>query len=516
MSTKQTFPGARVRVLVFIVAYHAESTVRKVLERIPSKLAEHDISVLIIDDASTDGTFTESEAVRLLGAFPFPLIVLKNPINQGYGGNQKLGYRYAIDHGFDIVALVHGDGQYAPEALPDLLQPLIQGDADAVFGSRMLQPLAALKGGMPLYKYIGNKVLTCYENTLLGTSLSEFHSGYRLYSVAALRSVPFELNSNVFHFDTEIIIQFLFAGFRIKEVSIPTYYGDEICRVNGIRYAWDCVRAVTAAYLQRFHLLYRRNFDVQTNRPPTNSHYQPKLDADSSHTRALAAVGAGKRVVDLGCGPGVLAEALKGRNCHLTGVDRFSPAPERRHLFDHFVVGDLEDGLGPVDLGAADTVLLLDVIEHLKSPEKLCADLHDSLQANLGARVVVTTPNVAFWVVRLMLLVGQFNYGQRGILDMTHCKLFTFGSARRFFRENNFAIESCAGIPPPITLALGGGRFSRTLSWAHGILTRLLPGMFAYQIFLTLRPLPTVGSLLRLTQVHSETLRATPSTESPQ
>ena len=147
-----------------------------------------------------------------------PVTVLYNARNQGYGGNQKLGYAYAIRHGFDFVVLLHGDGQYAPESIPDLLQPLLDGAADAVFGSRMLVAGAARRGGMPLYKYVGNRILTWFQNRMLGAHLSEFHSGFRAYRVSALAALPFERNSNVFHFDTEIIIQFLMAGFRVAEV----------------------------------------------------------------------------------------------------------------------------------------------------------------------------------------------------------------------------------------------------------------------------------------------------------
>src|SRR5215468_3359034 len=116
------------------------------------------------------------------------------------------------------------------------MAPLREGRADAVFGSRMIEAFAALRGGMPLYKYVGNRILTMTQNLLLGTKFSEFHSGYRIYSVKALERIPFVLNSNDFHFDTEIILQLLNGCFRIVELSIPTYYGDEICRVNGIAY----------------------------------------------------------------------------------------------------------------------------------------------------------------------------------------------------------------------------------------------------------------------------------------
>src|SRR6516164_4607025 len=142
---------SRRRVLVFIVAYNAEKTISEVVRRIPADLAAtYDLEVLIIDDASRDATFVESHSVSKAGYLPFPVRVLFNPVNQGYGGNQKLGYHYAIEKGFDFVALLHGDGQYAPECLPQLFEPLRQGEADAVMGSRMLPSGGgALKGGMP-------------------------------------------------------------------------------------------------------------------------------------------------------------------------------------------------------------------------------------------------------------------------------------------------------------------------------------------------------------------------------
>ena len=195
------------RVLIFIVAYNAERTIQDVVIRIPSSLAAYEPEILIIDDSSPDQTFERAHDLERTGQSPFPLTVLHNPVNQGYGGNQKIGFSYAIQGGFDIVALVHGDGQYKPECLPNLLQPLVEEKADAVFGSRMMTRFSALQGGMPLYKYVGNRILTWIQNFLLNTTLTEFHSGYRLYSVSALKRIPFERNTNDFHFDTEIIIQ---------------------------------------------------------------------------------------------------------------------------------------------------------------------------------------------------------------------------------------------------------------------------------------------------------------------
>src|SRR5439155_11611535 len=226
-----------------------------VLSRIPEELRCKNVEVLIIDDSSKDDTFGAG-LKHEDPASDFKITVLRTPVNQGYGGNQKLGYRYAIDNGFDIVALVHGDGQYAPEKLPNLLEPLLRNEADAVFGSRMIDKEAARRGGMPAYKWIGNQMLTRFQNRVLGTQLSEFHSGYRLYSTTALAQVPFEKNTNDFHFDTEIIIQLVLKKLRIVELPIPTYYGNEICHVNGLRYAWNVVKAMLRARLHEMNLFF--------------------------------------------------------------------------------------------------------------------------------------------------------------------------------------------------------------------------------------------------------------------
>ena len=144
---------------------------------------------------------------------------------------------------------------------------------------------------------------------VLRSSLAEFHTGYKAYTTASLRRIPFELNSNVFHFDTEIIIQFLRSRARITEVAIPTHYGNEICRVDGVRYAMDVVNASTVALLQDYGLVYRRNFDVQSI-TDDNQHYLPKTSFVSTHSAAIAAVPAGATVIDLGCGPGHLCGPL--------------------------------------------------------------------------------------------------------------------------------------------------------------------------------------------------------------
>lgn len=228
------------RIGIFIIAYNAVNHLIRTISRIPPDVYAAVDEIFVIDDCSTDNSYYAALGYKHDQKID-KLTVHRNEKNQGYGGNQKVGYCYAIDRGFDIVALVHGDGQYAPEALPILLEPLVKGEADMVFGSRMSTPGDALRGGMPLYKFFGNRILTTVQNRFSGLQLSEYHSGYRLYSTAALRKVPFESFTNTWHFDTQIILAMAERNMRILERPIPTYYGDEICHVNGIPYALNCI-----------------------------------------------------------------------------------------------------------------------------------------------------------------------------------------------------------------------------------------------------------------------------------
>ena len=226
---------------ILVVAYEASSTLEAVLNRIPDGFRSQINVILVCDDASSDDTY--QIGMRVKQSRPdLPIEVIRRPVNLGYGGNQKAGYRWMIDHGLDVVVLLHGDGQYAPEYLPQMVEPIVSGRADVVFGSRMLQRGAALTGGMPKYKFVGNKVLTFLQNLLAGVRLSEWHSGYRAYAIRSLSGVGFELNADYYDFDTQIILQMIETRQRIVEIPIPTFYGDELSRVNGIRYGWRILR----------------------------------------------------------------------------------------------------------------------------------------------------------------------------------------------------------------------------------------------------------------------------------
>jgi glycosyltransferase involved in cell wall biosynthesis len=491
-----TTPATRKRLLVFVIAYRAEKTLTWVLSRIPSTIFETlDCEILVVDDASTDRTFEIGHEWK--EAHPEIVVtVLRNDYNQGYGGNQKVGYTYAIENEFDFVAMVHGDGQYAPEELPRLMEPLTQGEADVVLGSRMMTKGAALKGGMPIYKYVGNRILTSLQNLLLQAKLTEYHSGYRLFAVAMLKTRPFRLNSNDFHFDTEILIQILNGGFRISELPIPTYYGDEICYVDGIKYAKEVMHATLRNTAHRMGLLYQRRFDVGV---ADNRHYELKLGYASSHSWALAAVPRDGTVIDIGAGPGGMARELVKKGCTVAVVDQFSPGLPVGEI--RIFRQDLDAPL-TFDVGPYKYILLLDVIEHLHLPE----DFLERLRAQFTHEpktLVLTTANVAFIVQRLMLLAGQFNYGKSGILDRTHTRLLSFRSTRHLLRDSGFRIKSMRGVPAPFPKVLGDGSLGRFAVKANLALIKISKTLFSYQIYVEAETTPDVRFVLRDTQEKS-------------
>lgn len=485
------------RLLIFIVAYNAEKHISKVLDRIHRSIFEdYDYEILIIDDHSADRTFEVAREYRRSNP-DLNITVLFNPDNQGYGGNQKLGYRYAIINGFDYVVLLHGDGQYAPEFLDKMVEPLKDGGHQAVFGSRMLRKKDALKGGMPLYKFVGNIILTRLQNLILGAGLSEFHSGYRAYSVEALSGLPIERNSNDFEFDTQIIIQLLLARMQIAEIPIPTFYGDEICHVNGIRYAWNVLVASVQSKLHRLNLFYKMEYDIDSGKIP----YTLKLGYTSSHTMALDRVPDNSKVLDLGAGPGLMAGELLKKGCEITGLDIYDQ--EENINFNNYIKGNLNAPDFKLQIGDYDVILMLDVIEHVDDPELLMDYIRKHIHPSRKPLILLTTPNIAFFITRLQLFFGNFNYGKKGILDRTHKRLFTFGTLKKLCNQTGYKLKKTRGIPAPYPEAIGHNWISILLLSLNKGLIRISKRLFSYQIYAELQPTPVVENLLRYSIEHS-------------
>ena len=241
------------KVLVVMPAFNAARTLAQTWSRIPLEVVDQ---VLLVDDSSKDDTLriaSELPSVRTIGL----------PHNVGYGGNQKVCYLEAIRLEADLVVMVHPDGQYDPKLIPDLIAPIVHGEADIVLGSRMLVPGAARRGRMPLYRFVANKVLTAIENRAMGTRLSELHTGYRAYSSAFLATVPFLRNSDDFVFDTQIIAQAVAFDQRIAEVPIETIYHPDASSTSmaaNIRYGLGTLWTVTRLALHRRGVLRSRMF----------------------------------------------------------------------------------------------------------------------------------------------------------------------------------------------------------------------------------------------------------------
>jgi glycosyltransferase involved in cell wall biosynthesis len=242
-----------VTIVVVMPARNAARTLERTVSGIPKEWVDE---IILVDDKSTDNTV---DVARDL-----PINVIWHPHNVGYGGNQKTCYLEALQRDADIVVMLHPDGQYEPTLIPQMVTPILLGEADLVLGSRLAEPGMARAGGMPLYKYVANRALTAVENRLLGTHLSEMHTGYRAYSRRLLLQVPFLRNALDFSFDSEMLMQSIHLGFRVAEVPARTRYFDDASSISlrpsvvyGDKTLWAGARLV----LHRNGILRSRKFE---------------------------------------------------------------------------------------------------------------------------------------------------------------------------------------------------------------------------------------------------------------
>jgi glycosyltransferase involved in cell wall biosynthesis len=236
-------PGKKV--VVVMPAYNTARTIAKTVAAIPPGWVDE---IVLVNDGSRDNT---EETARKEG-----LHVVSHRTNLGYGAAQKTGFAWALEHGADLAVLLHSDFQYSPLILPQFVEPLATGAVDALTGSR-IRSGDALKGGMPMWKYVPNRVLTWLGNTVFGTEVSEFHNGYRAYNRAVLEAVPFQTFSNRFDFDTQIILHLAVRHFRLGEVPSPTRFADDSSMMTfrqGIRYGLSLLGHMFRFLLHRLGL----------------------------------------------------------------------------------------------------------------------------------------------------------------------------------------------------------------------------------------------------------------------
>lgn len=244
------------KLVVILPAYNASKTLERTLREIPSSIVDE---IVLVDDCSTDGT---AELARSLGVRH----VIEHDRNRGYGANQKTCYDKALELSADLVIMLHPDYQYSPRLIESMAFLAGHGLYQSVLASRILGN-GALKGGMPVYKYFFNRILTFTQNLLMGQKLSEYHSGYRLFTAEILQTIPYHQNSDDFVFDNEMLAQILFHGFRLGEISCPTRYFEDASSINfwrSIQYGWGVLRVSIQYRMHRMGIIHSSLFKKNT------------------------------------------------------------------------------------------------------------------------------------------------------------------------------------------------------------------------------------------------------------
>jgi len=247
-------------IAIFIPTRNVGNALTLTLDRISDNIKNQVGEIFVLDNDSKDNTYLIGVEYKEKNQIP-NLNIHKNEKNLGIGGSQKKAFDYVINKKFEIIVLLHGDAQYAPEFIKDILKPLEEGDADFVFGSRMAED--PLKGGMPFWRYFGNKILTKIENKVLGLNLTEFHSGFRAFNIEALKDISFKELSNDYHFDHEMIMLFALSNKKIVEVAIPTRYADESTSPSiyqTIKYSTDVIFDLVKLILHKHNIIKQKKF----------------------------------------------------------------------------------------------------------------------------------------------------------------------------------------------------------------------------------------------------------------
>ena len=448
------------RVGVLVLAHNAAGTLAATLDRISSGFRDRIDELILLDDASTDDTFPIAADWARRHQF-LPTIVLRHTKQLGYGGNRKAACRLAVEHGLDVIVLLPGDGSAPPEPLPIMIRPLLDATADAVYAA----PASTEAGDDSWCAKAVDQGLARLGERVIGAPLAGLRSGYRAYSTAALREIPFEANSDGPDFDTQVFLQFAHEGKRVVEVS---FNGEAPKRAGGLRYA--------AAVVRDLHEYRRvtRGFGTSEWVPaPKDAGF--KEGDGASHDALLAALAdaPASRVLDLGCASGRFAHRARALGHRVVGVDRteFDGVRDRMNLF---VRADLNAGIPQQAHVAAgyDVVVAADVLQHLVHPDQMLREIHKALRP--GGQVLVCVPNGVHWYARLRFVTGRFDYDRRGLLDADHLRFFTRRSLRRMVARTGYDVlgEQVGGLP----------------SRGRRRLARLLPNLFAHQLVIRLTP----------------------------
>lgn len=444
------------------------------LEKLQPILSDSRFCVLMFDSLPSD--FPS-------GIIQFPQQPAPLPVGLRY----KLAFRYGLEQGFARVFPIHLDEHFDPAFLMQLMRAYEEKNVfpEAVFGYR--------KSKLALHKYLGNWLLTKFQNRMLSVKLSEFLSRYHSFSTDLLSRIPFERNSDGEHFTTEFAVQCIVANARLIQVPLSTARGQGRRSMGAFKYLWGAARLILHVKLMRMGFLYDRRFDLG------NWEYPSKSARWSSHKQMEARVPNGSRVLDVGCGKGVIANALVKNGCTVSGVDLLPPDEAPTSLSNYLRVDlnrEPDRFFDWLQGQSFDYIVLGDIIEHLVDPETFLERLRESVPPGEHPTLLVSTGNVAFFIVRIMLLIGQFNYAPRGILDRTHTRLFTKHSFSLLFQQCGFEVLRRYWSPLPLSSIGGGKGVFRWLENLNHAFALMAPSAFAYQMIFEVRPLPTTLQIM--------------------
>ena len=414
-----------------------------------------------------------------LGPLPeasaFTLRVHRAPRPYGYGGARKAAFEYALRRGMEYVVVLRADGTHPPEALPQLLAPIVLGESTLVFATRR-----RTRGGVSSrFHQLAYAAACAFQNRVLGLRLRDYLSGFRVYPTSALECVPFQLDADDRSFDAELVIQLRGLGLSVLEVPIEHAWAEAPVPRQELSQALRACRAAIGYRLHQLHVTRRGRYLIEPG-----VHYTLKHSKTGSHMQIVDSIASESRVLDLGCSQGLLARPLREKSVRVTGVDADASRGLAREL-ETYHQRDLENPLDVPEGRVFDYVVIADVVEHLRNREQLLRGARRFLKP--GGRLLVSTPNIALWFYRLSLLAGRFEYGARGVLDRTHVHLFTRATFRREVERAGFHIvrERVTALPLEVVFeSTGRSRLLRTIADAYHRLARLWPEMFAYQFIL--------------------------------
>jgi len=477
--------------LLGIFFHNDENRVSALLESLESTFAlAESIHIFLIDDHSMDGTLARLKKNLQTKS---NLHLIQNARAYGYGGTQKILCRMGIANGFDALAIMPAtstDSQL--KSLAGLFRQFEADPKDLLVGISDRVPIRSF------FSAVASKI----QSQLAGEKVRGWRSPYKIYATSAVEKTAYELNTNGAYFDTELMLQLIDQRSGAREISHADYRDQRNGALNTFT---DSIRALKASLkykLQQYNLFYDIRYfpeniraaqtDTEAEQP---SVYQEKFDSMSPH--ALVAfddrlIPLQSVVLDIGCSTGYVASQLIGKKkCRVTGIDML---PEHRvhHQGMQYRQINLENNQSAVNAVLRednfDVVLLLDVLEHLSAPELFLLNLNRQISEK-PPKFLMSTGNVAFIAIRLMLAMGFFNYGKRGILDITHKRLFSLRTFRNLMEQTGFLIDKEYFFPLPFHALGFPKKLAMFLEKVNVLLIRIRPSLFAYQVMMEATPI---------------------------